>query len=807
MTISTYSIDMEEHSTPWDGAAGLEGLGHCENWNGNEDPWPPDDLKVDMVEATVLAHDDDMVNYYKLQNDRSSPASINSTMSDAKMTLYPELVAPLDAASASACETNGPYFALPATHPPSSQGSDQTIDTMAMTGTTSKRTDTQVLQCDGGHFHTNELHLQGAASTLQIFDPLTIGNVNITEKSPDDNVTRFNQTDKALYSHGADLDQQYLSKYELRPQGRIANSNFTSTWIDQDDTGNYDPNEEERQLRAKRNQVRLKRRVDSVAGPSSEGGNDEDAESTSREPRNLVSKLPFTTASGRLARYSILNKPPARHETEIDHFSTGYRLRSKATSTAEPKQSRNAEHGLPEDLTGHPVARGCWACLEPGKDDCSLLEYEHTYPCHGCLESGSECELIIPPITKRVCESCKRRRRTCSYTYSDYHNEPCLDCADDGFHCVAGPTKDAIRSRIRYDAPPIIKKAAPAKVYWTCQQCQDAGRNCSFTSNGQSVPDCTACEMGGAICVPKQSDTKPQPGKQEMARKVEEGRRKRARSSDGDEADQHLSKVAKQRPNEPLPDNSDISKPELLPQVDRNTLQQQPTSGKKVSTDTERLKSSGGKTTTITTRFSHPILLNNTTPAANGICDFCDGSSFALLGLEPKVVEVIDWQDGRGLTEVSGGHMGEGTPSTRMCIVCTMHRCNIITCQDYSLRKLPNADKLLQRAGAALGGLFNGVVQEKDRWCSLCPSLASYECETGTVDSHGRPCLGCGLLLCETCMIYLGVADGDLQKMLASMCDEPSDERPLGVRADLELLKADGSLVRHMMWLSEQEEA
>ncbi|KAK3674995.1 hypothetical protein LTR78_004928 [Recurvomyces mirabilis] len=605
-----------------------------------------------------------------------------------------------------------------------------------------------------------------------------------------------------------DLFMQYAPKYELRPQGRIVNSSFTSTWIDQDNTGNYDSEEEERQLRAKRNQVRLRRRVDSVADHSSEGSNGDDDISAPHEPRKLVTRLPFTTASGRLALYSILNKPPARHEAEIDHFSIGYRLRSQAASAAEPKQSRNAEHGLPEDLTGHPIARGCWGCLDPGKDDCPLLEYEHTYPCHACLESSSECELIIPPTSKRVCESCKRRRRTCSYTYNDLHNEPCLDCADDGFHCVAGPAKDTIRSRIRYDAPPIVKKAAPAKVYWTCQQCQEAGRNCSFTSNGQSVPDCTACEMDGVICVPKQSDTKPQPGKQEMARKAEERRKKRVAAVEHDKEPPSKSKKTgvsgKEIANKQLvgldqSDTHDILRQEAMSGRNQSHIEQRTAANLEISPR--------GRTRTITTRFSHPILFNNTATAANGICDFCDGSSFALLGFEPKAVEVIDWQDGRGLTEVSGGHMGEGMPSTRMCIVCTMHRCNIITCQDHSLRKLPNADKLLQRAGAALTDLFTGMIQKKDKWCSLCPSLASYKCETGTVDSHGWPCLGCGLLLCETCMVYLGVADGDLQKMLAGMRNEPSDERPLGMRADIELLKPDGSLVRHMMWLSEQEEA
>ena len=49
----------------------------------------------------------------------------------------------------------------------------------------------------------------------------------------------------------------------------------------------------------------------------------------------------------------------------------------------------------------------------------------------------------------------------------------------------------------------------------------------------------------------------------------------------------------------------------------------------------------------------------------------------------------------------------------------------------------------------------------------------------------------------------LNLADkhkGDLQQMLSVLKDEPSDERPLGLRADWSLLKQDGLLMRYVLW-------
>ena len=53
-------------------------------------------------------------------------------------------------------------------------------------------------------------------------------------------------------------------------------------------------------------------------------------------------------------------------------------------------------------------------------------------------------------------------------------------------------------------------------------------------------------------------------------------------------------------------------------------------------------------------------------------------------------------------------------------------------------------------------------------------------------------------------VLLAGVYDGDLQKMLAELKDEPSKERMFGLRVDWELLKQDGLLMRYVLWSNGQ---
>ena len=57
---------------------------------------------------------------------------------------------------------------------------------------------------------------------------------------------------------------------------------------------------------------------------------------------------------------------------------------------------------------------------------------------------------------------------------------------------------------------------------------------------------------------------------------------------------------------------------------------------------------------------------------------------------------------------------------------------------------------------------------------------------------------GCGLALCEACGTDLEICGGSLETMLQVLEDKPGDARPAGLRADYELLKEDGLLMRYL---------
>jgi hypothetical protein len=117
--------------------------------------------------------------------------------------------------------------------------------------------------------------------------------------------------------------------------------------------------------------------------------------------------------------------------------------------------------------------------------------------------------------------------------------------------------------------------------------------------------------------------------------------------------------------------------------------------------------------------------------------------------------------------------------------------------QDHKLHPLAAVDAL--DTNTALAELFSGTCKATTKWCSLCPSLAQYQCCTTSDGSF------CGLLLCERDMVLLtGVHDGDRQKMLREDDDEASAERSLGLRADRDFLKQDGLLMRYVLWSSGQ---
>jgi len=177
-------------------------------------------------------------------------------------------------------------------------------------------------------------------------------------------------------------------------------------------------------------------------------------------------------------------------------------------------------------------------------------------------------------------------------------------------------------------------------------------------------------------------------------------------------------------------------------------------------------------------------------------CHFCEEVGYGLLGMGSKTVEVIDRDDGKGLEEISGGHGEDGIEKTRMCISCTMQRMSTIMCLAHEMTPASNHGEGPVDKNEALSQLLSGQMESSIQWCAICPTPATYGCSAPVEDG----CTGCGLLLCETCMpAMVGSHDGDLQGMLGDLKDQPSEDRIIGLRADYDLLRQDGLLMRYVL--------
>jgi hypothetical protein len=216
---------------------------------------------------------------------------------------------------------------------------------------------------------------------------------------------------------------------------------------------------------------------------------------------------------------------------------------------------------------------------------------------------------------------------------------------------------------------------------------------------------------------------------------------------------------------------------------------------------THSTSDTGGTVKTVRTKFCHPMLFDYQDKTADGSdpCHFCSSAYFGLIGLEERTTEVIEWYDGRGWEEIGGGHKGDSVKGSQMCTDCTLARMQIMICDDHALRRITEVGAELDYE-AAFERLFNPELAGGDRWCSVCCNLAAYECCVG---QDVQPGGGCGLALCEACVGDLELCGGSLETLLQALEDKPSEARPTGLRADYELLREDGLLMRYLKHAAE----
>ncbi|KAF2497898.1 hypothetical protein BU16DRAFT_328281 [Lophium mytilinum] len=315
--------------------------------------------------------------------------------------------------------------------------------------------------------------------------------------------------------------------YELRPGARL--TEVPMTWVDQDESGNYDPAQERRKAPLPR-----KKKPSSVTGQShtdSDDGGDGERIRKSKLPTwqqgqrcgaSHVATFKFTSWPA----FELLkdlkevcpfdnwprDDPDFYHEKDVSEeedldLGVPRKLRKREAIRAPVLDPRNEE----EDLFGHPDARGCKLCRENG-DDCSLKHHGFTWPCEGCSEFDQPCELIVPPKHKESCQHCQEIGIDCSFAFQVEYEDGesagsrCDHCIGyDLNDCVAGPDYTREHQRLYMneygrsdDYPDADAPAAPRK-YVACTICRQERRRCSLKDKDDKPP-CNKCKKEHLAC-------------------------------------------------------------------------------------------------------------------------------------------------------------------------------------------------------------------------------------------------------------------------------------------------------------------
>lgn len=525
-------------------------------------------------------------------------------------------------------------------------------------------------------------------------------------------------------------------------------------------------------------------------------------------------------------------------ETETPNSRYSLRSRNKESLSDSPQKSDTANvetsASKPTDdvvpaNTELPL-RVCDACKEIGLE-CSLASDPDpfAYPCTTCEVDDVFCVVSPPPKWKRSCEICKGRK-LCSYRYADYdHSQPCLECRNHGFECVAGPARhppfglfstsepSEPSSSPKVDSPETSNSLHGGSPQPDVSEVSKTSEQISFqkiNSPPSSNPPHGTQEVA-AIEVPKPpspsaiqpkvqtSETNPTKNNWELpsppfsqARpSVVEGPKPHEVIvlTDSDDDTPKTPKTPKRKPS-PIyisdslesPTHTTVSNPTVS-----NTIASQPANIHRIWTE-----------------LAHPVVFLADDSDASPPCHWCNNFAYGINGLGPRNPEVWTVDNGT-IVELQDGHTGEGKEQSRMCFSCTWDRCKIIRCSHNTLDRLPmplspkdaarnDAVALLRQATDAMtdpetgkaGPYFPNPIYE---WCSLCREPAFGSCQAlQPIDAYAEvvncdeESHGCGLMLCEYCLDLTKRFKGDLNAVVAWGRNDQSN--PISYRADVEYL-------------------
>lgn len=606
------------------------------------------------------------------------------------------------------------------------------------------------------------------------------------------------------------------ARYELRKGARDSYRPL----LDQDDSGDFDPDQPEHAPKRK-------------ADPSTEP---ERELKRARKPRPRVTKE--TNLETCLAKRHIgcvgvatLKILPSSQEllaivsTIDDHWPDGACiLSSESAPQGELRRTRTrgvGKHSLqnqeqrPFVSFGDPAGRGCWSCYEHNSP-CSIVDenFEFHWPCKSCIDSGASCELIRQPVRKGTCDSCSALRVACSYNHRSTRSweAPCKRCSAKGFPCIAGPKKGFEPVRIslaRYtrsgaarpvSLPPAAVQASSDITPRTCKPCLDSGRYCSAVTSSTSLP-CNACELQGIDCyaatLESQSSDTPQQYTTQSVDTVLPLDEITAQdaiakiTSDLDLTNPHKSNEAwtdakkgcdVTRPNSNSPTPVQLTKAVIPPGGAPNEVTTRARRDSGVSLDGDAHTTQDIQPVRITKPSCPAVNLSKpkqyfvrhaqfTFAFNTKSCDLCADSALALFGKRHQ----SEKSDGPAMPLYF----------VNVCRNCTSHRTSMMRCQQHHINQHSSTAGRLSFL-SAYSKTLTGLSDTQNLWCAVCPALATHSCDKKD----------CGLSLCSQCAEDLKLRHaGRLDDLLAKLLvDVDESKRPFGVRVDAELLRVNGQL-------------
>ncbi|KAL8736487.1 MAG: hypothetical protein Q9166_000279 [cf. Caloplaca sp. 2 TL-2023] len=536
-----------------------------------------------------------------------------------------------------------------------------------------------------------------------------------------------------------------------------------SCWIDQDQSGDYDPSAKRLQQ-----QVVPPKRKREPAPPELDGN----GQPIPRKPRqvtwqfgrfnglSLPVTLKLTSNRGLHLLAQGIDNWPADDEPESSTHSHG----SISIFTSPSADTSNTSlESYADPYTFRPRDKACYDEHDQGDvdDDIDLSQITLGHPaargCIPCLKLRLPCPLIQEgPATGRT------------------RTGPSLDQAD--------PIKSLkLSSRI-----PLGRR------FVNCTQCRQAKKWCSLHA-GQEGP-CNRCKTSNIDCTFESLRSILKNGKLHLEVAPSKGKGKAPIDTSS-------------HPQQPIFDDS-------FADLTSDPFTSDPFTLDPFTSDPFLTTPLPPTTTkTITTRFPHPITFNYIPPSEPDTphCHWCDSPHYGLLGLGTVEVSVMSIGSNAGYTELDGGHTAQGHLPARMCAACTFERFQIFGCEGHELVGLEGMDvesfdqgqvfEFLAGEGPAAEGPEGEIGWE---WCSVCPNAAFYGCcrlSSVCLSDSGEDSesVGCGLRLCEECAILLTECGGDLGEAIWRKREEAATAgNEFAVRADAEFLTMGGELVRRI---------